>query len=166
MRERCAILVLLLVGCDADPRCVDPSAPITPLAVGEAELEAADGAPREPPAGPYLLHFWASWCVPCRRELPALLAAARELSVPIVALSMDAAWGPIRAFFAGAPPPEVLREPRGELARTLGVSALPDTYLIDAEGRAIRRVAGAREWSAPETRAWLRGLRAPADACR
>lgn len=153
------VLALLLAGCGGEGRCVDPSAPITPLALGEATLEGAGRERREAPAGPYLLHFWASWCAPCRRELPALLEAARELDVAVVALSTDDDWRPVSAFFAGPPPPEVLREPNGRLARTLGVSALPDTYLIDAEGRAIRRIAGARDWTDPPTRAWLRTVR-------
>lgn len=165
MRERCALLALLLLGCGGDPRCVDPSAPITPLPIGEAELEDAGGARREAPGGPYLLHFWASWCAPCRRELPALLEAARELDVPMLALSTDAAWGPVRAFFSGPPPREVLRDRRGELARTLGVSTLPDTYLIDTDGRAIRRIGGALDWTRPEIRAWLRTVRSGA-SCR
>src|SRR5690606_28852367 len=110
---------------------------------------------RELGGGPLLLHFWATWCAPCRRELPALIEAAREHGVRVVVVSMDAEWPAVRAFFGGSPPPMVVREPAGTPVRALGVRALPDSYLIDAEGRATRRIAGALDWSEPEHRAWL-----------
>lgn len=171
MRERLAAIVpasialatILLgacVGACGAESARDPSVAITPIELGVIVVEHEDGAVRgrrELGQGPLLVHFWATWCVPCRRELPALLAAAREAGVGdrVLAVSTDASWGPVRGFFDGAIPAPVVREPAGAAARALGVSSLPDTYLLDAQGRATRRIAGALDWSRPEHRAWL-----------
>lgn len=156
-----AALAMTLFGCEGSAAdAIDPSVAITPIAIDEgAVLERASGEQlslRQLGGGPLFLHFWATWCAPCRRELPALIEAARALGVTVIAVSMDAEWAAVRAFFGdGAVPPSVVREPAGTLARTLGVRALPDTYVIDAHGRATRRIAGAIDWSAPAHRAWL-----------
>lgn len=165
MRSRSAaaafVIGVALLACDrAVAAESDPSVPITPIPIDDAVvLERASGARfelRELGGGPVLIHFWATWCAPCRRELPALIEAAREHGARVVAVSMDAEWPAIRAFFGEeTPPPTIVREPTRALARTLGVRALPDSYLIDAEGRATRRIAGALDWSVPEHRAWL-----------
>lgn len=149
-----------LLACDAAAPEADPSVAITPLPIDDTVvLERGSGARlelRELGGGPVLLHFWATWCVPCRRELPTLIEAAREHGVRVVAISLDADWRAIRAFVGEGPlPPMIVREPAGTLARTLGVRALPDSYVIDAEGRATRRIAGALDWSTPQHRAWL-----------
>lgn len=153
-----ASLAAVLLACEAHaPAASDPSAAITPMPIDSMTLEHADGARLEVRAleRPILLHFWATWCTPCRRELPVLLEAAREHDARVLAVSTDSEWAPVRAFFDGAPPPAVVRDPSGVLARALGVSSLPDTYVVDGEGRATRRIAGPLDWSTPEHRAWL-----------
>lgn len=94
-----------------------------------------------------LIHFWATWCPPCRKELPTLLALERRerdrLRVRII--STDSEWGPIRRFFRGAIPASVVRDAkRGYLA--YGVTELPDSYLLDPEGRIVARFAGGQRW--------------------
>lgn len=116
-----------------------------------------------------LLHFWATWCPPCRAELPGLLELGREAGgVRVLAVTVDRDWGPVREFFGGTIlpatiPPDVLRDPSGTLAKTYEINALPDTYLLDAAGAAILRFGGARDWRSPRAREVLRNhaLRAP-----
>ena len=105
---------------------------------------------------PVLLHFWATWCAPCREELPSLLQLARsEPRLRVVALSLDSDWPAVRAFFPGAVPAEVFREPSQSLIAHYGVSALPDSYLITRSGVAALRFSGARVWHGEAARALL-----------
>jgi thiol-disulfide isomerase/thioredoxin len=101
---------------------------------------------------PLLLHFWASWCAPCKAELPELLRFAREEKLRLIALSLDDDWPAVRAFFRGTVPPEVVREPARVLKARYEVNVLPDTYLITADGAAAMRFLGARAWSSDGAR--------------
>jgi len=109
-----------------------------------------------PAAGPRLVHFWATWCEPCRRELPGLLALARALELELVAIAVDDDWAEIGLFFDGAVPPEIVIEPAGEALRALGVSTLPDSYLVDRAARVIERYDGERDWRTAAAQAHLR----------
>jgi thiol-disulfide isomerase/thioredoxin len=131
----------------------------------EVTLTGADGSRRHLSdfrGRPVLLHFWATWCPPCKAELPALLALGRELDreqgVRVVALATDADWNSIRSFFGGLVPDEVALDETGNAAGTFEVSVLPDTYLVDADGWFIQRFGGARDWSSEAARALLRTL--------
>jgi protein-S-isoprenylcysteine O-methyltransferase Ste14/thiol-disulfide isomerase/thioredoxin len=105
---------------------------------------------------PLLLHFWASWCPPCRDELPGLLELERDAANPrIVALSLDNDWAAVRQFFGGPIPSAVLRDPSGTLAKRYEIGTLPDTYLLDGDGVPALRFAGAREWRGAGARAVL-----------
>ncbi len=116
----------------------------------------------EPASGPApavaprdgVLHVWATWCAPCRDELPELLAAARAEGVPLVAVSLDQNPAALAEFFGGDPPPEVIRDPSA--AAAVGVEALPATLRV-ANGAVVSRVQGARAWRSEAARAWLRG---------
>ena len=160
MRAREAAMLILLAGCDHAPQTArDPSVAISPIALGAVSFERADGSTLDLGAlhdRPRILHFWATWCAPCRRELPSLRSAADLLDDDaVLAISVRSEWAEVRQFFDGEVPDFVVRERSGELARTLGVSTLPDTYVIDQEHRAVLRIAGALDWDRDEHRAWL-----------
>lgn len=95
---------------------------------------------------PVLLHFWATWCPPCREELPALLALRDRRDLVIVAVALDDDWPAVERFFGGRVPPEVVRDPARALIGHYEVGALPDTYLLDPRGVAIARFGGPRRW--------------------
>ena len=161
MRHGASIVVTLMamaaLGCEEAPPARDPTTAITPLRLSNVELERAPGRTEtlHPGGGVVLLHFWATWCAPCRRELPALLEADRgERGVTLVALSTES-WEQIEGYFGGDVPSAVARDPEARLSRTLGVTTLPETYLVGDELVARRRVAGPVDWSDERVRSWL-----------
>ncbi|MDP2345883.1 MAG: TlpA disulfide reductase family protein [Deltaproteobacteria bacterium] len=101
-----------------------------------------------------LVHVWATWCKPCREELPELLAL-QEDGVVVVAVSVDESWEVIDHFFAGRAPANVVRASHDEVRASFGVDKLPTTFVVDAGGRIRFRLAGGQPWNAGPTRAWL-----------
>jgi len=122
----------------------------------EFEVERADGSRVAVSARSdrfQIVHFWATWCAPCRRELPTLLALAhRERArLRVWMVSTDHDWRTIAGFFRGDIPAEVVRD-RGAGHRAYGVTTLPDSYLHDRDGRIVARFAGAQDWGAEAMR--------------
>jgi thiol-disulfide isomerase/thioredoxin len=103
-----------------------------------------------------LLHFWATWCPPCREELPALLEVGREIArhapFVVVAVTLDEDWSEVEKFFGGTIPPEVFRDRDGEARDKYQLSTLPDTYLLGKDGTPRMQCFGARDWRSPEAR--------------
>jgi thiol-disulfide isomerase/thioredoxin len=108
-----------------------------------------------------LLNIWATWCGPCRREMPALDRLQTRLGgerFQVVALSIDRG-GPsaIRKFYAetGVRNLALYVDVSGRAGSSLGLVGLPGTLLIDAEGREVGRLIGPAEWDSPEMAAFL-----------
>jgi thiol-disulfide isomerase/thioredoxin len=113
-----------------------------------------------------LLNFWATWCAPCREEMPALQALAHDLDrqgLVLLAVNYQEGAEAVRQFAreTGFALP-VLLDTDGALTRQYRVTALPTSVLIDRRGALVGTVLGFRDWAAPEARAYLRGLLAPA----
>lgn len=133
-------------------------APIEAKAVPAIRGEQMGGALVEhawPSPRPRLVHFWATWCPPCMRELPSLLALAVAWRdrIDVVAIAVDDDWAEIAKFLGGSVPPEVLVETGGAAThRRLGVATLPDTFLVGRDGTVLARFHGARDWASPALR--------------
>lgn len=115
-----------------------------------------------------VLNFWATWCAPCRLEMPSLdrLQAARpDLLVLPVASGPNPVPG-IARFWQEAAITGItsLRDPSRELSAAAGVLALPVTLILNPEGQEVARLIGHAEWDAPETLAFLDALMAPEPA--
>jgi thiol-disulfide isomerase/thioredoxin len=105
-----------------------------------------------------LVHFWATWCTPCRTELPTLIDYAADTGARVVLVSADTDWDVIGHFFDGKVPPSVVLDASGGARRGFRVSTLPDTYLLNAQGRLAARFHGPRDWREQAARAELSRL--------
>lgn len=109
-----------------------------------------------------LLNLWATWCGPCREEMPTLDRLQAELGGPdftVVALSIDrAGLDVVRTFFAevGIESLDLYIDATGGATYTLGAVGLPTTLLIDRDGREIGRLVGPAEWDATDMVAFIR----------
>ena len=119
-----------------------------------------------------LLNIWATWCAPCRYEMPALERLHRRLGaegLAIVAVSVDAPPGQLDALarLGGDVDAyvrdlgitfDVLRDPEGDILRRYRIAGLPTTYVLDREGRVVEKVIGPAEWDDDEHIAMFRKL--------
>jgi thiol-disulfide isomerase/thioredoxin len=117
-----------------------------------------------------LLNFWASWCPPCRAEMPSLQDMA-EIYGPdkIVALSInfkESRATAARFAQASALSLPVLLDPDGSVAREWGARVFPTTVLIDSAGRPRQRIRGEVEWGSPTAERLIAPLLAPAAPLR
>lgn len=118
----------------------------------EATLAASNGKVR-------LVNFWATWCAPCREEMPALAALAADLGgdsfevIPIatgrntpegIARFMEEA--DVTALGTGL-------DPKGALAAAMQVRGLPVTVILDRDGREVARMLGGADWNGDSARA-------------
>lgn len=111
-----------------------------------------------------LLNIWATWCAPCREEMPSIQAlhdryAARGLKV--VAVSIDDAKGEqaIRDFAREFGLTfEILHEPTGDIQRAYQTTGVPETFIIGPDGVIQRKQVGHADWDSPANRALVAGL--------
>lgn len=111
-----------------------------------------------------LLNFWATWCAPCRKEMPMLDALQAELGgedfeVVLIAAGRNPKPA-IRKFFeeAGIINLPTLRDPTQQLSNLMGVFGLPITIILNPEGLEIARMRGDADWASPEAKAFLQAM--------
>jgi len=100
-----------------------------------------------------VLNFWATWCPPCREEMPAMERAWQKLqghNIVFLAINVGETEEQIFPFTASYPVSfPLLMDIKGETIKRYPVAGLPTTFIIDPRGRVISRAIGTREWEHP-----------------
>lgn len=110
-----------------------------------------------------LLNFWATWCPPCREEVPSMVKLNRAMAgkpFQMLAVSIDeggreAVAGYFKA--SGSTLPALLDTDRS-VGRSYGITGVPETFVIDGKGVILKKVIGPMDWSDPEVIRYLDGL--------
>lgn len=133
--------------------------PAPPLALVQLDGRSVDGAGAN---GAVIVHFFATWCEPCRTELPALSRfAARHPHIPVLLVDVAEPEARLRRFLAetDVPGPVLLDRDRAA-ARAWGVSLLPASFVVTA-GTIHLAAEGEVAWDAPENDALIQPLPVP-----
>ena len=139
----------------------------TPIAAPDFQLEDMDGEKYslESYRGKVvILNFWATWCPPCRREIPSMEALYQTFKDEAFAILAINEWETEDHVFAfmGELPVEpgfpILFDPDSEVAQSFGVKGLPTTLLLDTQGKIVYRAVGGRDFDHPEVKKIIREL--------
>ncbi|HLB82853.1 MAG TPA: TlpA disulfide reductase family protein [Gemmatimonadales bacterium] len=110
-----------------------------------------------------LLNLWATWCQPCRVEMPSLERLSRRLggsAFKVVAVSIDEDGDSVVAAFARdlGLTFDILHDQTGAIKRTYQATGVPESWVISPDGVVIKKVIGAAEWDGPVNETLVRRL--------
>ncbi|MCW8308042.1 redoxin family protein [Acidiphilium sp. PA] len=109
-----------------------------------------------------LLNIWATWCIPCRKEMPTLDRLQTKLSsthFEVVPVSIDTAGLPaVKKFYAEIKIAHlgIFLDPSGSAMQTLSLEGIPTSFLIDPNGKQIGRETGGAVWDTPSVVRFLK----------
>lgn len=112
------------------------------------------------------LNFWASYCVPCRKEMPSMERLVRQYAdrgLVMVAVSLDVQAQDITQFMGEFLPGEhsrmtVLWDSSNQSSRAFGTELIPETYIIDRQGQVVARFVSDYDWTRPEAKQLIEAL--------
>ncbi len=114
-----------------------------------------------------VLNFWASWCNVCKAEKPSLSSMTGDLSqdnFAVVSLASDRNWDDVKKTLPGGAPFQVLLDPPaddgniGAIASAWGIKAVPESFIIDKQGRIRMYLVNKRDWDSAVAETCLQAL--------
>lgn len=109
---------------------------------------------------PLLIHFWATWCPQCIEELPMLAEFQKDhTDIKVLAVSEDEDISNLKNFFKnGTGGLTILQDADGKVADSFKSYKVPETFLVNKEGKFLYRFIGAVEWNDPKIWAKIQSL--------
>ncbi|MGA2369337.1 MAG: TlpA family protein disulfide reductase [Candidatus Korobacteraceae bacterium] len=110
---------------------------------------------------PVVLNFWATWCPPCVEEMPSLVELQKQLGdkVTVLAVSEDADDGAYKQFVRDHNVDLLtVRDIHQNTNEVYGTFKFPETYVIDRDGKIVRKFIGATDWTSPDLMAYFNKL--------
>ncbi len=108
------------------------------------------------------LNFWATWCPPCRSEMPSmetLYKEYRDRGLEILAVDLQEDRERVEAFFKEYGLTfTALLDTSGKVGAMYGARSIPTTYIIDRKGFIVAGAIGSRDWASPEAKAYIEAL--------
>ncbi len=108
-----------------------------------------------------LLNFWATWCAPCRNEMPALdnlHNAMRRNGLEVIGVHVGPSLESVTKFLDQVPVKFTILIDQDMRLANWGVMGLPTTFLVSPEGRLVYKAVGEREWDSPAIKKFLTGV--------
>lgn len=141
------LAVMLGLGLQRDPRALESALLDQPVPIFDLPLLDDQGArltPQTLRGKVWLLNVWASWCAPCRQELPILVEMSRKDQIAIYGLNYKDQSNKAQALLRVAGNPYVASavDADGRVGMDFGIHAVPETFVIDAQGRVRYRHLG------------------------
>ncbi len=150
------------------PPVVSAPGPAAPAArpvfpAGPLPVSLRNGAARDLAAKTgkgFILHFWATWCGPCREEMPALVKFVKDTkgdrNVEFLAVSVDEDWKVVDAWLKerGIADLPIALDPKGDTAHRVGTDKFPETWFVSPSGEIVQYIAGPADWNDPKLRAF------------
>jgi len=159
-RPQGAALVAMLVLGSTPALALEAGKPMPELGVTDLHGKRVDRASLEGKV--VLIDFWATWCAPCKQELPVLQRLQTKYAkhgLVVIAISVDSDADKVRAFVKRMGLSlRVIHDADHALAERYGPTKMPSSYLVDREGRVRRVHAGYRKGDARKLEAGIRSL--------
>ncbi|MES2856585.1 MAG: TlpA disulfide reductase family protein [Bdellovibrionota bacterium] len=135
--------------------------------VPDFELKTLDGKPvtvAEFRGKVVIVNFWASWCNPCVQEFPSMLKLVEAFKgqLIVVAVSADEEKGDIEAFAKAFGLPKdnfhIVWDADKSVMQKYGVEKIPESFLVNKDGKLIRKVLGIEDWASPSAMDYFTNL--------
>lgn len=146
----CAVSLLLLAGCNSGSHPPRIGNPAPDFSITDSQHTIVLSKLR---GKPVLLNFWATWCPPCIDEMPSLVRLQKQLGdkVTILAVSEDADDGAYKQFIRDHNVDLLtVRDTSRRTNEVYGTFKFPETYVIDRDGKIVRKFIGATDWTSPD----------------
>jgi cytochrome c biogenesis protein CcmG, thiol:disulfide interchange protein DsbE len=149
------VSLFFLATCKSGPPRIGSAAPDFTIPDGQRSISLSQFRGK-----PLVLNFWATWCPPCIQEMPSLVQLQRQLGgkVTILAVSEDDDVNSYEQFIRDHNIDLLTVRDTKHSNDLYGTFKFPETFVIDSNGKIVRKFIGAADWTSPEIVDYLKKL--------
>lgn len=167
------VLFILLAAVSLCPACSKEKSPAKPAAVSAAkavegaaapdftvkDMEGKDVTLSSLKGSVVLVNFWATWCPPCKEEIPSMIKLNKAMSgkaFRMLAISIDEGGKEaVDSFFKGSKDLPCYLDTDAKTSQLYGTTGVPETFIVDKQGVIQKKIVGGMDWSAPDVISYL-----------